>query len=116
VAKKDSSKSRSSKSAKGGKKAFFTRLKNFFSNLITELKRVVWPDRKKLKQNTGTVLAIIIAAAVLIWVFDTFLNLILTSTGFYAPSSEVTEPAETDPDGDGSGVTVLPTDADPAGD
>jgi preprotein translocase subunit SecE len=116
VAKKDSSKSRSKKSDKGGKKPFFTRLKNFFSNLITELKRVVWPDKKKLKQNSATVLVIIVAAAALIWAFDTFIKFILTSTGFYAPVSEITETAATDPDGDGSGVTVVPTDADPAGD
>lgn len=116
MAKKDSKKSRSKKSDKGGKKPFFTRIKNFFSNLITELKRVVWPDKKKLKQNTATVLVIIIAAAALIWAFDTLINFILTSTGFYAPATEVTETAATDPDGDGSGVTVLPTDTDPAGD
>ncbi|MDD2427654.1 MAG: preprotein translocase subunit SecE [Eubacteriales bacterium] len=116
MAKKDSSKSRSNKSAKGGKKPFFTRIKNFFSNLFAELKRVVWPDKKKLKQNTGTVLVIIIAAAIMIWVFDTLLNVILTSTGFYAPAPEVSEPVATDPDGDGTGVTVEPTDTDPAGD
>ncbi len=109
MAKKNSSKSRSGKPTKGDKKPFLTRIKNFFTNLFAELKRVVWPDKKKLKQNTVTVLVIIIAAAAMIWVFDTLLNFILTSTGFYAPASEITEPVETDPDGDGSGVTVDPT-------
>lgn len=116
MAKKGSSKSRSKKSAKGGKKSFFKRVKSFFSNLIAELKRVVWPDKTKLKQNTGTVLVIIIAAAAMIWVFDTLLNFILTSTGFYAPASEISEPVVTDPQGDGTGVTVEPTDTVPAGD
>lgn len=115
MAKKGSSKSRSKKSAKDGKKPFFKRIKSFFSNLFAELKRVVWPDKKKLKQNTATVLVIIIAAAAMIWVFDTLLNFILTSTGFYAPSSEITETVAPENDGDGPGVTVLPTDPEPAG-
>lgn len=68
---------------KSDKPGFGARIKNFFSGLKAELKRVIWPDRKKLKINTATVLVIILAAALMIFVFDSLVSLLLDKTGFY---------------------------------
>ena len=35
-----------------------------------ELKKVVWPDRKTVMKNTGTVLLCSLAIGVCIWIFD----------------------------------------------
>lgn len=69
------------------------RIKNFFSDIKAELKRVTWPDRKRLKSNTGTVIAIIFLATFTIFVFDTVISSVLSSTGFYTyeSKSEITE-------------------------
>jgi preprotein translocase subunit SecE len=71
--------------AKSGK-----RLKSFFINMKAELKRVVWPDRKKLIQNTATVLALCLLAGTILFVIDFSLGKILEGIGFYAPSAPTT--------------------------
>jgi preprotein translocase subunit SecE len=87
--------------AKGTKKRnLFQRIARGMSDIRSELKRVVWPDKKKLKQSTATVLAIILMFMVLIYIFDVAIRGIFTTTGFYsAKEKEVTEtveePAET---------------------
>ena len=92
---------------KDDKPSIFARLKKWFVNIITELKRVVWPDKKKLKQSTMTVLLIIAISTVVILVFDSVIAFILRTSGFYSskPATpetteppaivETTEPAET---------------------
>ncbi len=59
------------------------RLKSFFMNMKAELKRVVWPDRKKLIQNTATVLAICLLAGLLLFIIDFTLSRTLEGIGFY---------------------------------
>lgn len=92
---------------KDAKPSIFARLKKWFVNIITELKRVMWPDKKKLKQSTMTVLLIIAISTVVILVFDSVIAFILRTSGFYSskPATpetteppaivETTEPAET---------------------
>ncbi len=63
------------------------RLKGFFINLKAELKRVIWPDRKRLIQNTATVLAICIIAGLILFIVDSLLGGILEGVGFYTPST-----------------------------
>ncbi len=94
TAKRDSAK-------KGGKPSIFARLKKWFVNIISELKRVMWPDRKKLKQSTLTVLLIIAIATVLILVFDSLISFILRTSGFYT--------AKQTPSGTTAGTTVSDT-------
>lgn len=69
------------------------RFKRFFSSIRSEIKKVVWPDKEKLIQSTATVLMIILAAAVVLWAFDSIINLVLTSVGFYTPAAVETVPA-----------------------
>ncbi|MDO5738028.1 MAG: preprotein translocase subunit SecE [Eubacteriales bacterium] len=66
------------------KPGFFKRIRNFFKNIFQELKRVSWPDWPTLRQNTTTVLVIILVAAVSIWLFDMAIQGVLNATGFYS--------------------------------
>ena len=84
------------------------KLKNFFVSLKAELKRVVWPDRKRLIQSTATVLAICLMIGILLFVVDSILGGTLNALGFYSPNATTvattapaptttnSEPAETD--------------------
>ena len=42
----------------------------WFREMKSELKKIVWPDRKTVAKNTGTVLLCSLAIGVCIWVFD----------------------------------------------
>ncbi len=75
--------------AKKGDKSKGNRLTNFFRELKAELKRIIWPDKKKLKQSTAIVLALVIASAVLIFVIDSIVNSSLTMAGFYDTTPRV---------------------------
>ncbi|MGI6560532.1 MAG: preprotein translocase subunit SecE [Saccharofermentanales bacterium] len=75
------------------------RIKDFFSDIRAELKRVTWPDRKRLKANTGTVIAIILIASLTIFIFDTVISSVLSRTGFYTyetaeSDTQITESVE----------------------
>ncbi len=68
VAKKDSS---NKKQKPKGKKNIFARIGSWFKDLRKEFKKVVWPDRKKVFNNTLVVLAVILIGSVLIGLIDT---------------------------------------------
>lgn len=80
--------------SKESKPSLGARLKKWFVNIITELKRVIWPDRKKLRQSTLTVLLIIAISVVIILVFDTAITFIMRTSGMYSAKETA---AETDP-------------------
>ena len=42
----------------------------WFREMKSELKKIVWPDRKTVAKNTGTVLLCSLVIGVCIWVFD----------------------------------------------
>ena len=42
----------------------------YFRELKSELKKVIWPDKKTVMKNTGTVLLCSLLIGVCIWVFD----------------------------------------------
>lgn len=48
----------------------FTRIKDWFIDMKAELKRVVWPSFKKVKQNTLVVLLFVLAVGAVIWILD----------------------------------------------
>ncbi len=70
--------------AQGDKPSLMKRIRNFFKSIGQEIKRVSWPDWPTLRQNTATVLVIIMIAAVSIWLFDMAIQGILNVTGFYS--------------------------------
>ncbi len=42
----------------------------WFREMKSELKKVVWPDRKTVMKNTGTVLLCSLMIGACIWIFD----------------------------------------------
>ena len=48
----------------------FARIKNWFVDMKAELKRVVWPSFKKVRQNTLIVLVFVLVVGAVIWVLD----------------------------------------------
>lgn len=64
-------------SNKKKKTSFFGKVKNFFKGIAkyfkdtkSELKKVVWPSKKDVKTNTITVIAVVVAAAIVLIVLD----------------------------------------------
>ena len=48
----------------------FARIKDWFIDMKAELKRVVWPSFKKVRQNTFIVLIFVLVVGAVIWVLD----------------------------------------------
>jgi len=63
------------------------KIAKFFIELKAELKKVVWPDRKKLTQSTITVVMICLFAAIFIFSVDKILSGFLGAVGFFPGSS-----------------------------
>ena len=61
------------------KEGFFrrtgNRLKKWFREMRSELKKVVWPSKKQVLQNTLVVLLCVLVVGVFIWIFDAVGNL-----------------------------------------
>ena len=57
----------------------------WFREMISEMKKVVWPDSKTVMKNTGTVLLCSLVVGACIWVFDfvasTAVEMILNAFG-----------------------------------
>ena len=48
----------------------FARMKNWFVDMKAELKRVVWPSFKKVRQNTLIVIVFVLIVGAVIWILD----------------------------------------------
>ena len=75
--KKSSNTAAQAQSDKKKKTSFFGKVKNFFKGIAkyfkdtkSELKKVVWPSKKDVKTNTITVIAVVVAAAIVLIVLD----------------------------------------------
>ncbi len=51
-------------------KRTWKRIKKYFRELRSELKKVVWPTPKQVLKNTAIVIGCVVAVGVFIWVFD----------------------------------------------
>ena len=51
------------------------RISKWFREMRSELKKVVWPSRKQVIQNSLVVLLCVVAVGVFIWIFDAVANL-----------------------------------------
>lgn len=51
-------------------KAFFLRIPKFFRDQKSEVKKIVWPSKKQVVNNTGIVLIAIVLFAVAVGSFD----------------------------------------------
>ena len=53
------------------------RISKWFREMRSELKKVVWPSRKQLIQNSLVVLLCVLVVGVFIWIFDAVANLVV---------------------------------------
>lgn len=65
------------------KPGFGARVKAKYKGVRSELKKVIWPDKKRVKSNLVTVLTIILVTALIIFVFDWLVGFVLQSLGFF---------------------------------
>ncbi len=49
---------------------FFGRIANYFKEVKAEMKKVVWPTMKKVRQNTFIVIVYVLIVGVIIWALD----------------------------------------------
>ncbi|GAI78963.1 unnamed protein product [marine sediment metagenome] len=59
-------------------KNIFNKINNFIKEAIAELKKVIWPTRKDLKNSTVVVISTIIIASIFIGLIDIFFTKALT--------------------------------------
>lgn len=64
------SKSKASKKAKNAKPTFLGRIKNYFTAVKTEMRRVVWPSKQELVNYSVAVVVSLIVVGVVIAVLD----------------------------------------------
>ena len=69
--------SKNAKNAKPEKKSVIYKLKKYFKDLKSEFKKVVWPSKKQVRNNTGVVLVTMVIAGIFIWGIDTAFSQIL---------------------------------------
>ncbi|MBR4703399.1 MAG: preprotein translocase subunit SecE [Oscillospiraceae bacterium] len=66
---------------KNAKENWFKRawkaIKNWFRGMKSELKKVVWPNRKTITKNVIVALTVMVASGVVIWAFDQVAMLIV---------------------------------------
>ncbi|MEG0804529.1 MAG: preprotein translocase subunit SecE [Pygmaiobacter sp.] len=56
---------------------FFKGIGKYFRDVVTEMKKVVWPTKKQVLNNTGVVIVVVIAAGVFLFGLDSLFGLIL---------------------------------------
>jgi len=59
-------------------KNIFSKINNFIKEAIAELKKVIWPTQKDLKNSTIVVITTIIIASIFIGLVDIFFSQALT--------------------------------------
>ena len=52
------------------KLSFGKRVKKWFRDMKSELKKVIWPTPKQVSKNTGVALAMMALSALVVWGFD----------------------------------------------
>ena len=63
-------------SAKAKKPSFFVRAGKYFRDVWGEFKKIVWPSRKQIINNTTVVFVTCLVFAVAIWVLDVLFGLL----------------------------------------
>ncbi len=71
------SEDRTSKAPAKKKKGFFAKIRKYFSDVRSEMHRVVWPSKKELKNYTVGVITMLIVFAVSIFLIDNLITWLL---------------------------------------
>lgn len=66
----NASKKASKPASKAKKPGVFKKIVKFFRDTRGEFKKIVWPTKKTVINNTGIVIATIIVCGLVIWAFD----------------------------------------------
>ena len=66
------------KQADTAKQKQAAKMSGYFRGVLSELKKVHWPDRKQLVTYTGVVFVAVAIMSIMLWIVDSGLNLILT--------------------------------------
>ena len=56
------------------KEGITKRIGRFFREVRSEMRKVIWPNRKELVNYTGVVVASVVVVSIIIWVLDTFFS------------------------------------------
>ena len=59
---------------KAKKPGFFKRMQKSFRDMVGEIKKVVWPTKKQILNNTGIVIVVVVISAAFIGGFDALLK------------------------------------------
>lgn len=71
------SKDKAAKKAKDKKPGFFERMKRWFREMRSELKKVSWPTAKATMKNVGIVIVCVIIVGLVIGVFDVLVKAVV---------------------------------------
>ena len=59
------------------KVGFAAKISRFIKDLRGEMKKISWPGKKQIINNTGVVIAVVVAASIVVGGFDYLLNLLI---------------------------------------
>lgn len=76
MAKKEADSKTKSKAAKA-EKTKKGGIKKYFKDLKSEMKKVVWPSRKQVVNNTGVVMSVMVAMGLFLFAIDTGLAAVI---------------------------------------
>ncbi|MGN0664374.1 MAG: preprotein translocase subunit SecE [Negativibacillus sp.] len=58
-------------------KSFASKISRFFKDLKGEMKKIVWPSKKQIINNTWVVIVVVVIASIVVGGFDYLLNLLV---------------------------------------
>ncbi len=59
------------------KVGFAAKISRFFKDLKGEMKKIVWPSKKQIINNTGIVIGVVVVTSIAVGGFDYLLNLVI---------------------------------------
>lgn len=63
--------------AKGEKLGLVVRIKKLYRGVVSELKKVHWPNRKEIATYTAVVLLSVVIVGIVIWLFDSIVGYLM---------------------------------------
>jgi preprotein translocase subunit SecE len=64
--------------AKSEKPGVFARVKRYFRNMVQEMKKVHWPDKRDLSIYTAVVIGVSLVISLFIWLLDTGVSALMS--------------------------------------
>ena len=92
----------------------FKRIAQKFKDVRQELKRVIWPTKEKLIQNSAVVLVVIVVCTIFLTAIGKVGGWVLEKVGFYEQVVETTASSETVPSGESNASASDSTPAESA--